>query len=185
MLNIPKKEGQRNRIAVGEPLSYGVNGAFAPHGFVVWMMLRLEDSDAKLASLHVHAWRYVLEDRSEPPSYKRVVVGGAYRRESVPPPEPRRAQVRRNITIAQRREAVRADGWKRTGSFFFKCGVGYAPLFAQEELQEIWVQTDPGGWQQWSSAISEQPKNCPPSGVITVEPPILLWAREIVNIDLQ
>ncbi len=82
MLNIPKPKGGRNYVAIGEPLSYGVNGMEAPYGFVVWMMLSLEDSQEKLVSFHVHGWKYVLEDhQSDPPSYKRVVVGCSYRRE--------------------------------------------------------------------------------------------------------
>ncbi len=186
MLNIPKRNGGRSYLAVGEPLSYGVNGSEAPYGFVVWMMFGLEGTDDKLVSFHVHAWKYLLEDQwSDPPSYKRVVVGCAYRRESVSPPGGR-ARLRRNVTIAQREEAVvDSGGWKRTGSFFLKCGVGRAPLFAQEDLQEISVYLEPGGWQFWTGSVSETPVNCPPSGVITVEQPVQEWYREVVSIDLR
>jgi hypothetical protein len=186
MLNVPKPKGGRNYLTVGEPLSYGVNGQDAPYGFVVWMMLRLEGSDAKLVSFHVHAWKYVLEDhQSDPPSYKQVVVGCAYKREPVPPPDSM-AQMRRNITIAQRQAVVSPrGGWIRTGSFFLKCGVGYAPLFAQENLQEVAIMFGSGEWRLWTSDISEAPVNCPPSGVITLEQPIEPWYREVVNIDLR
>ncbi|GBC91980.1 hypothetical protein HRbin15_00441 [bacterium HR15] len=186
MLNIPKQNGGRSDLAIGEPLSYGVNGAEAPYGFVVWMMFGTEGTDDKLVSVHVHAWKYLIEDRwSDPPSYKQVVVGCAYRRAPVPPPGGG-ARMRRNITIAQREEAVRdSGGWKRTGSFFLKCGVGHAPLFAQEDLQEISVYLEPGGWQNWINDVSETPVNCPPTGVITVEQPVQQWYREVVSIDLR
>jgi hypothetical protein len=95
-------------------------------------------------------------------------------------------RMRRNITIAQCQAVVSPrGGWIRTGSFFLKCGVGYAPLFAQENLQEVAIMFGSGEWRLWTSDISEAPVNCPPSGVITLEQPIEPWYREVVNIDLR
>jgi hypothetical protein len=95
-------------------------------------------------------------------------------------------RMRRNITIAQRQAVVSPrGGWIRTGSFFLKCGVGYAPLFAQGNLQEVAIMFGSGEWRLWTSDISEAPVNCPPSGVITLEQPIEPWYREVVNIDLR
>ena len=173
----------------GEHLSYGVNGQDAPYGFVVWMHLRLSVDRNKLVSLHLHAWRYVSDDPPYgPPHYKRVVVGCAYREIPVPLPDEQDSdsQVRWVVSIAQLKQGTQPDGWKRTGSYFLKCGVAHAPLFVGENLQGISAYLRSSGWHLLLPSISEQPKNFPEGvGVIRVEPPIEQWYREVVNIDLR
>jgi len=148
-------------------------------------MFGLVGDKNKLVALHLHAWRFILEDpASDPPSYKRVVVGCAYKEEPVPPPQ-RTSQVRRVTSIAQDKDYTGNDGWVRTRSFLLKCGVAHAPLFTGEDLQGLSVYLRPTGWQLWEENISNQPENFPTTGVIRVEPPIARWYREVVNIDLR
>jgi hypothetical protein len=181
-----KKEVKKIAGDFGEHLSYGVNWQDAPYGFIVWLMFGLVGDENKLVALHLHAWRFILEDpASDPPSYKRVVVGCAYKEEPVPPPQGT-PQVRRIISIAQDEDHTRPNGWVRTRSFLLKCGVAYAPIFTGEALQELSVYLRPTGWQWWVENISNQPENFPTTlGVIRVEPPIARWYREVVNIDLR
>lgn len=47
-------------------------------------------------------------------------------------------------------------------------------------FQEITVFLEPPGtWQWWEEAVT--PQNCPPTGVISVEPPIARGYREVVT----
>ncbi|GIV04954.1 MAG: hypothetical protein KatS3mg016_0529 [Fimbriimonadales bacterium] len=181
-----KKEVKKIAGDFGDHLSYGVNWQDAPYGFVAWLMLGLVGDENKLLALHLHAWRFILEDpASDPPSYKRVVVGCAYREEPAPPPQGT-PQVRRVISVAQDKDYTDPNGWVRTGSFLLKCGVAHAPLFTGEDLQELSVYLRPTGWQWWVENISNPPENFPTTpGVIRIEPPIARWYREVISIDLR
>jgi hypothetical protein len=169
------RPGRRERIPVGSH-DY-LDASQAPYGFIIWLHLKLEAGHGKLVSIHLHAWKYLLEDQSEQPSYKRVVIGCAYKSLSS---SPRSARIRRNITMAQRVQ----NTYRRSGTYFFQCGVARVPLFVPDDFQPIQVYIQPSGWQLWTPAVSDSPENFPASGVISVSY-VQQWYREVVNIDLR
>ena len=168
--------GKRERIPVGSH-DY-LDASQAAHGFIIWLHLKLEAGHGKLVSLHLHAWKYLLDEDPQQPSYKRVVVGCAYK--SLPTSPAGAARVRRNITMAQRVK----DDYRRSRSYFLRCGVARVPLFVPDDLQPMQVHVLPSGWQLWTPAVSDSPENFPVSGVISVSD-IQEWYREVVNIDLR
>ncbi|MCL6533067.1 MAG: fibronectin type III domain-containing protein [Armatimonadetes bacterium] len=175
-------EGEERKVAgkFGEHLSYGQNWQEAPYGFVVWLNFGLSGDEKKLVFLHLHAWRYILDDL---PSYKRVLVGCAHKEHPVPPPGGT-PQVRRVVSIAQDSAHARPQGgWVRTGSLFLNCGVAYAPLFIGQDLQELSVYLRPTGWQPWTGGISNPPEDFPETGIISAER-VMPWYREVVSIRL-
>lgn len=165
----------------GNHLSYGVYRQDAPHGFVVWMMFGLPQNNNKLVALHVHAWKYLLEETTDPPSYKRVVVGCAYKMEEAQAPAASR--MKRVISMAQKSPGE--AGWRQSNAFLLKLGVARTPLFTPEDLEPISLFIPPSTWQIWSSGVSAVPEHFPTTGVISLEQPVNPYYREVVNIDLR
>ncbi|MGQ9789940.1 MAG: fibronectin type III domain-containing protein [Armatimonadota bacterium] len=183
-----KFSGRRDAIAVagtfGNHLSYGVYRQDAPYGFVVWMMFGLPQNNNKLVALHVHAWKYLLEETTDPPSYKRVVVGCAYKMEPAQAPAGA-SRVKRVISMAQKEGHTGTAGWRRSQSFLLKLGVARTSLFTPEDLEPISLFIPPSTWQIWSSGVSAVPEHFPATGVISLEQPVNPYYREVVNIDLR
>jgi len=184
-----KFSGRREAIAVagtfGDHLSYGVNRQDAPYGFVVWIMFGLPSGNNKLVALHVHAWRYLLEEpTTDPPSYKRVGVGCAYKMEPTEAPAGA-SRMRRVIAMTQRQNSTGQAGWARSGTFLLKLGVSRTPLFTPKDLQPISLFVPPSTWQVWRSGVSAVPEHFPATGVISLEQPVVPYYRAVVNIDLR
>ena len=98
-------------------------------------------------------------------------------------------RIRRVHSIAQQREKVRREGYKRTGSFVGNMGVGYDPIegsdlspFA-ELLQEPYTPGQQGNW--WTPALTDQSGAFPAFGVVNWNELGSSYFKEFVWIDLR
>jgi len=92
--------------------------------------------------------------------------------------------VRRVISLAQIKRYTGNDGYRRTGSFFRRVGIGYQPLF---DIGNLWTSAEVycSPWYRlWTPDISDSPTNFPSSGGVVSVNQLAPYYREIVDINL-
>ena len=92
--------------------------------------------------------------------------------------------VRRVVSLAQIKNHTGNDGYRRTGSFFRRVGVGYQPLF---DIGDLWTSAQvycPPWYRLWTPDISAPTINFPSSGGVVNVNELAPYFREIIDINL-